>query len=86
MAMIALSVLDLAPITLGSSAADALVRAGSLARHAEELGYKRYWMAEHHSMPGLQALLRQSLLRMLAPRLRRSGSARAESCFPIMRR
>src|SRR5438874_11707575 len=53
MAMVPLSVLDLAPITEGSNAGEALARSASLARKAEELGYKRYWMAEHHSMPGI---------------------------------
>ncbi|WP_420714038.1 LLM class flavin-dependent oxidoreductase [Gordonia sp. SL306] len=43
-----LSVLDLAPITEGSCAADAIRRSIELARHVEELGYRRYWLAEHH--------------------------------------
>ncbi|HZU51770.1 MAG TPA: LLM class flavin-dependent oxidoreductase [Sphingomicrobium sp.] len=51
--MVQLSVLDLAPITSGSNAGEALQNAARLARKAEELGYKRYWMAEHHSMPGI---------------------------------
>ena len=51
--MAVLSVLDLAPITQGSDAGAALRNAANLARHAEQLGYKRYWMAEHHSMPGI---------------------------------
>lgn len=51
--MVPLSILDLAPITQGSDAAQALHNAGALARHGEKLGYKRYWMAEHHSMPGI---------------------------------
>jgi luciferase family oxidoreductase group 1 len=51
--MTALSVLDLAPITEGSDAGEALRRSAALALKAEELGYKRYWMAEHHSMPGI---------------------------------
>ncbi|HET7316638.1 MAG TPA: MsnO8 family LLM class oxidoreductase, partial [Sphingomicrobium sp.] len=51
--MAAFSVLDLAPITEGSSAGEALRNAAGLARHAEQLGYTRYWMAEHHSMPGI---------------------------------
>ena len=51
--MVPLSVLDLAPITEGSDAGQALRNAAELARKAEELGYKRYWMAEHHSMPGI---------------------------------
>ncbi|GAA4002136.1 LLM class flavin-dependent oxidoreductase [Sphingomonas humi] len=48
-----LSVLDLAPIPQGSEAGDALRNSADLAAHAEKLGYKRYWMAEHHSMPGI---------------------------------
>jgi luciferase family oxidoreductase group 1 len=51
--MIPLSVLDLAPIVEGGDAAQALRNSGELARHAESLGYKRFWMAEHHSMPGI---------------------------------
>src|SRR5205085_687469 len=48
-----LSVLDLAPITHGSDAAAALTHARDLARHAERLGFHRYWLAEHHNMPGI---------------------------------
>jgi luciferase family oxidoreductase group 1 len=48
-----LSILDLAPILEGSSAGEALRQAGDLAQEAERLGYHRYWMAEHHSMPGV---------------------------------
>ena len=50
---IPLSVLDLAPIAEGSDAGIALNNARDLARHAERLGYSRFWMAEHHSMPGI---------------------------------
>lgn len=48
-----MSVLDLAPIPQGSEAGDALRNSADLAAQAEKLGYKRYWMAEHHSMPGI---------------------------------
>ncbi len=48
-----LSVLDLAPITEGSDAATALRHSLDLAQHAERLGYHRYWIAEHHNMPGI---------------------------------
>ena len=53
LAMIPLSVLDLAPIAEGSDAGIALNNARDLARHAERLGFHRFWMAEHHSMPGI---------------------------------
>jgi luciferase family oxidoreductase group 1 len=48
-----LSVLDLAPIPEGSDATEALRRSLDLARHAEQWGYHRFWLAEHHSMPGI---------------------------------
>ena len=48
-----LSVLDLAPIPEGSTAAEALRRSLDLAQHAERWGYNRFWLAEHHSMPGI---------------------------------
>ncbi|TWP52602.1 LLM class flavin-dependent oxidoreductase [Lentzea tibetensis] len=50
---IPLSVLDLAPITSGSDATTALRNTRELAQHAETLGYTRYWVAEHHNMPGI---------------------------------
>ena len=51
--MIPFSVLDLAPITQGSDAATALEHTLDLARHAERLRYIRFWLAEHHNMPGI---------------------------------
>lgn len=47
------SLLDLAPIPEGGTAADALSNTVDLARLAEESGYHRYWLAEHHNMPGI---------------------------------
>jgi luciferase family oxidoreductase group 1 len=51
--MIPLSILDLCPIVEGGTARMALDNARDLARHAERLGYRRYWLAEHHNMPGV---------------------------------
>ena len=51
--MIPFSILDLSPIPKGASAAVALRHTLELAQHAEGLGYKRYWLAEHHNMPGI---------------------------------
>ena len=51
--MIPFSVLDLSPITQGSNASQSLRNTLDLARHAESLSYQRYWLAEHHSMPGI---------------------------------
>ena len=47
------SVLDLSPIIRGGTAADALRNTRDLARQAERLGYRRYWVAEHHNMTGI---------------------------------
>ncbi len=51
--MIPLSILDLSPIPQGATASDALRNSLDLAQHAEKWGYKRYWLAEHHNMPGI---------------------------------
>jgi luciferase family oxidoreductase group 1 len=51
--MIPFSILDLSPILAGGTAADAFRNTLDLARHAERLGYRRYWLAEHHNMPGI---------------------------------
>ena len=51
--MTALSVLDLSPITEGGSPAESMRNSLDLARRAEALGYRRYWVAEHHNIPGI---------------------------------
>lgn len=51
--MIDFSVLDLAPVIQGSTPSESLRNSLDLARHAESLGYRRYWLAEHHNMPGI---------------------------------
>ena len=50
---IPISVLDLSPVVEGSTAADSFRNSLSLAQHVERLGYKRFWLAEHHNMPGI---------------------------------
>jgi luciferase family oxidoreductase group 1 len=52
-AMAKLSVLDLAPVVEGSTTREALHNSLDLARHAEKLGFNRFWLAEHHNMPGI---------------------------------
>ena len=47
------SVLDLSPITMGGDAGHSLRNTLDLAQHAERWGFRRYWLAEHHSMPGI---------------------------------
>ncbi|MEQ3549967.1 LLM class flavin-dependent oxidoreductase [Pseudonocardia nematodicida] len=51
--MVPLSVLDLVPVADGSSATDALTHSTRLVQRAEQLGFTRYWVAEHHAMPGI---------------------------------
>jgi luciferase family oxidoreductase group 1 len=51
--MTTLSILDLAPVPQGSDVSQSLANTLDLARHAERLGYRRYWLAEHHNMPGI---------------------------------
>ncbi len=51
--MAQLSVLDLSPVPEGMTAGQSLRNTLDLARHAERLGYNRYWLAEHHNMPGI---------------------------------
>ena len=51
--MTTLSILDLAPVPHGSDVSRALANTIDLARHAERLGYNRYWLAEHHNMEGI---------------------------------
>src|SRR5882762_117983 len=50
---LSVSVLDLVGMRAGESAGSAIDRSVDLAQHVERLGYKRYWLAEHHSIPGL---------------------------------
>jgi luciferase family oxidoreductase group 1 len=51
--MVPLSILDLVQVTEGAAPRDALQRSLALAQHAERLGYRRFWVAEHHNMPGI---------------------------------
>ena len=51
--MLPLSVLDLAPVTAGSTPAQTFSNTLDLAQQAERLGYRRFWLAEHHNMPGI---------------------------------
>ena len=51
--MVPLSVLDLSPIVEGGDAGQSLRNSLDLARHVERLGYRRFWMAEHHNLPGI---------------------------------
>lgn len=60
------SILDLCPVPEGSTAADAMRNSAELAQRAEQLGYHRYWMAEHHNMPGIASAATSVLLGHIA--------------------
>ena len=64
--MTALSVLDLIPVRSDQRTGDAIAASLSLARVADELGYRRYWVAEHHNMPAVAATNPPVLIAMLA--------------------
>lgn len=61
-----LSVLDLAPINEGSDAKQAFQNSADLAKHVEKWGYHRYWLAEHHSMPGVGSSATSVLIGFIA--------------------
>ena len=66
-----LSILDLAPITRDGSAAESFRHSLALARQGEALGYRRYWLAEHHGMPGIASAATAVLMAHIA-----AGTAR----------
>jgi luciferase family oxidoreductase group 1 len=63
---LALSVLDLVPVRTDQTTADAVAASRSLAQVADELGYRRYWVAEHHNMPAVAATNPPVLIATLA--------------------
>jgi luciferase family oxidoreductase group 1 len=63
---VAFSVLDLAPVASGADVGDALRNSIDLVRRAEQLGYGRYWVAEHHNMPGIASSAPAVLIAHLA--------------------
>jgi luciferase family oxidoreductase group 1 len=64
--VIPFSVLDLAPIVEGGDASQSFRNTLDLARHAERLGYRRYWLAEHHNMPGIASAATSILIAHVA--------------------
>jgi luciferase family oxidoreductase group 1 len=64
--MIPFSILDLAPITEGSTAAESFRNSLELAQHGERWGYKRFWLAEHHGMPGIASAATSVLMSYVA--------------------
>lgn len=60
------SVLDLSPVPEGADAATAIANSVDLARHAEDWGYHRFWLAEHHNMPGIASAATSVLIGHIA--------------------
>jgi luciferase family oxidoreductase group 1 len=61
-----LSVLDLVPVGTGSNASQAIKNSIELAQLADRLGYTRYWLAEHHNMPGIASAAPEILISVIA--------------------
>jgi luciferase family oxidoreductase group 1 len=64
--MVPLSILDLVPVTVGSTPGEALHNSLDLARNAEQLGFQRYWVAEHHNMTGIASAATSVVIGYLA--------------------
>jgi luciferase family oxidoreductase group 1 len=64
--MVPVSILDLVPVILGETPREALRKSLDLAQHAEQFGYKRYWVAEHHNMTGIASAATSVVIGYLA--------------------
>lgn len=86
--MTALSVLDLSPVSSGSTGAQALRNSIDLAQLADKLGYVRYWVAEHHNMPMIASSAPDIMIGQIAaatPRIRvGSGGVMLPNHAPLM--
>jgi luciferase family oxidoreductase group 1 len=82
------SILDLAPVPQGSSVGDALRNSLDLAQHAEDWGYRRYWLAEHHNFPGIASAATSVVIGHLAAGTSRirvgSGGVMLSNHAPLM--
>ena len=68
--MLTLSVLDQSPVRQGVTPRDALLETIELARHCEALGYRRYWLAEHHATPALAGSAPEIMIARIAAETR----------------
>ena len=64
--MVPISILDLVPVSVGETPREALPKSLELARHAERLGYRRFWVAEHHNMTGIASAATSVVIGYLA--------------------
>jgi len=86
--MVSLSVLDLSPVTSGSSGAQALRNSLDLAEPADRLGYARYWLAEHHNLASIASAAPEIMIGQIAARTRQlrvgSGGVMLPNHAPLM--
>src|SRR5215813_5908157 len=86
--MLPLSVLDLSPVVTGVSGAVSLRNSIDLARLADRLGYKRYWVAEHHNLPSIASSAPDIMIGQIAALTRRirvgSGGVMLPNHAPLM--
>src|SRR4249919_3366508 len=86
--MVPLSILDLSPVSAGSSGAVALRNSLDLARLADELGYLRYWVAEHHNLPSVASSAPDIIIGQIAAATARirvgSGGVMLPNHAPLM--
>ena len=75
--MVPVSVLDLSPVTTGSSGPQALRNSLDLARHTDRLGFTRYWVAEHHNMPNIASSAPDIMIGQIAAATSHCASAPA---------
>ena len=86
--MIPLSILDLSPVSAGSTAAQALRNSLDLARLADDLGFTRYWVAEHHNLPAIASSAPDIMIGQIAAVTKRmrvgSGGVMLPNHAPLM--
>src|SRR5690349_8718971 len=86
--MIPLSILDLSPVSAGSTAAQALRNSLDLARAADDLGFARYWVAEHHNLPAIASSAPDIMIGQIAAVTKRmrvgSGGVMLPNHAPLM--
>jgi len=80
------SILDLAAVKENGTIADSFRASLDLAQHAEQWGFTRYWLAEHHNMAGIASAATAVLIGHLAGGTSRIRVAPAASCCPTIRR
>src|SRR6185369_11351345 len=86
--MVPLSILDLSPVSANSTAAQALRNSLDLARHADGLGFRRYWVAEHHNLPAIASSAPDIMIGQIAAVTKRmrvgSGGVMLPNHAPLM--